>query len=129
MGADGPTETDSIKRDLAGIIGDFLAGLPQAGARVFAPSQAGDARHARNEGLPCGRELPGCREDLDAPMFLPSVAAAVHRLVSIDRRLSGAERLDCLKKARLIVLDADQQCIASAGGSGESFFARAARRL
>jgi hypothetical protein len=122
VGADSPAKTDRVKRDLAGIIGDLLARLPQAGARVFAPGQAGDARHAGDEGLPLGREMAGYFEELDTSVLLPAMAGAVHRLVPIHRHPPSAEGLDRLKQFGLVVLDADQQRVAGTCGAGEGPF-------
>src|SRR4051794_24650832 len=70
-------EALGIPADLAGVVADLLARRPQPGARVLRVGQARDPGHAGDQRLPWCVQMTGGVEDLDAPMLLAAVAAAV----------------------------------------------------
>src|SRR4051812_13598610 len=60
-----PAQALASRGSLAGVVGDFAALRPQAGAGVPAQGAAGDAHDAGDEGPPVGIETVGRGEDLD----------------------------------------------------------------
>ena len=56
VGADRAPEALGILRDLADVAGGLAAGLPQAGAGVFAPGQTRDPGGTGDHPLPRGRQ-------------------------------------------------------------------------
>src|SRR4051794_40794711 len=70
MATDGSGAGLGVEGDLAGVVGDFAALRPQAGAGVPAQGAAGDAHDAGDEGPPVGIETVGRGEDLDPAIFL-----------------------------------------------------------
>src|SRR3712207_1358358 len=105
-------EALGIMPDLAGVVAGLLARRPQSGAGVLGVGQARDPGHAGDQRPPRCVQLTGGVEDLDAPMLLAAMAAAVHRLVAAEGALLGAELGQGSMQVGLVVLDADQQGIA-----------------
>ena len=131
---DAPMATDGCgaglgtEGSLAGVVGDFAASWPQAGAGVPAQGAAGDAHDAGDEGLPIGIERVGRGEDLDPAIFLATMGVTVDGVEVIGRELGGAQAGQALKQARLVVLHAHQQRVAGRGRGGEGFFDSVAHR-
>ena len=125
---DRPPEGRRVQRDLADVVGDLAPGPPQAGAGVLAPAQARDPGRAGDRPPPVGREPVRDLEDLDAPVLLAAVPAAVRRLVPVDRVPLGAQADQGVTQARLVVLHPHQERVAGRGRAGEGFFGSAGRR-
>ena len=117
-----------VERDLAGVVGDLTPLPPQAGAGVPAQGATGDARNAGDEGPPVGIEAVGRGEDLDPAMLLATMGVTVDGVEVIDHGLGFAQGDQSVMQARLVVLDAHQERIASRGRGGEGFFGSAGRR-
>jgi hypothetical protein len=126
---DRPPEGRRVQPDLGGVERDLPAPGPQPGAGVLAPAQARDPGRAGDHPPPLGREpIGGWLEDLDAPVLLAAVPAAVDRLVPVERVLLGAQPCDGFMQAGLIGLEPDQEGVAGAGGGREGFFDSAGHR-
>src|SRR5215207_2503205 len=100
--------------DLADVVGDLAAGLPQAGAGVLAPGKARDPGGTGDHRLPLGRQPTGDREQLDPTLFLATVTAAVDRRGLITWGPLGAQAHDGIVQARLVGLDPNQKGVAGA---------------
>ena len=125
---DRPPEVLGVEPRLADVVGDLAPGAPQAGAGVLAPAQARDPGRAGDRPPPLGREPVRDREDLDAPVLLAAVPAAVDRLEPVGGLPLGAERDQGVTQARLVVLHPHQERVAGRGRAGEGFFGSAGRR-
>jgi len=128
VGADRAPEALGIQLDLADVVGDLAAGLPQAGTGVLAPGKTRDPGGAGDHLLPRWSKPTGDREPLDPTMLLTTVTATVDRRVLVEGILLGAQPHDGIMQARLVGLEPDQKGVAGAGGAREAFFGRAGRR-
>jgi hypothetical protein len=124
MAPDGMCENRGTEADLAGIVGDLLPRGPQAGAGVLYPGQARNAADAGDVRAPFGREVWNVVniEYLGEAVLLPAVAVPVYTRMAIDWPLCIAQRCQCIMQARLVALDADEQSVASGGGSFKAPF-------
>src|SRR3954466_5701104 len=102
--------------------------LTTCGAGVLAPGQARDPRRAGDPRPPVRVEAAVHLEDLDAPVLLAAVPAAVDRLEPVGRLPLGAQRDQGVRRARLVVLPPPQGPVAGRGRDGEGFFGSAGRR-
>jgi hypothetical protein len=125
-----PAEGRRVEPDLAGVVGDLLAPLPQAGAGVPEPGPASDAGDGGDAAAPpAGREIGGRgREDLDPALLVATAAVAVDGEVLVDRRAPRAQGGDRLMQARLVGLDPGEQGVAGPRGPREGFFGSGAHR-
>ena len=115
-------ESGGVEADLAGVIGHVLARRPQAGASVFQPGQARDARRAGDQRLPLRPEAIIDLEHFGQTVFLAAMAVPVHAHMPVDWLLRATERRQRIMKAGLVALHADQQRIASRGSFLKSPF-------
>ena len=87
-------EALGIQLDLADVVGDLAAGLPQAGTGVLAPGKTRDPGGTGDHLLPRWSKPAGDREQLDPTMLLTTVTATVDRRVLVEGILLGAQPHD-----------------------------------
>jgi hypothetical protein len=127
--SDRTAERLGVEGDLAGVEGNLLGGVPEAGLGVLVPGQAADARGLDDQAVPLGVE-PALLdiEGFDQTVFLTAVALAVDRFEALDRWLVDREVLERGQQGRLGGLDLGEQRVAAVTGCLESFFGSAGRR-
>ena len=114
--------------DLAGVEGDLLGCVPEAGPGVLVPGQAGDAGGADDQAVPLGVELALDVEGLDLAGFMAAVALGIDALEAVGRRLGGGDALERGQQGRLVGLDLGEQGVAAVAGRLKGFFDSAGRR-
>ncbi len=128
MPPDRPSERLGAEVDLAGVEGNLLGGVPQAGLGVLVPGQAGDAGGADDQAVPLGVELSPDVEGLDLPGLVATVALGIDAAAAPGRGLGGGDRLERGQQARLVGLDLGEQRVAGVARRPKGFFGSAARR-
>ena len=116
------------ERDLAGVEGDLLGFMPEAGLCVLVPSQASDAGGLDDQAVPLGVEFALDIEGFDQAVFLTAVALAVDGFEAPGRRLVGGDALERRQQDWLVGLDLGEQGVAAVTGRLECFFDNAKRR-
>jgi hypothetical protein len=75
--ANGAGEGLGIEADLAGVEGDFLGFVPEAGLGILMPGQAGDAGGLDDQAIPLGVELALDVEGFNFTGFMAAVAPGI----------------------------------------------------
>ena len=131
---DAPVASDRLAErlgaegDLAGVEGDFLGFVPEAGLCILVPGQAGDAGGVDDQAVPLGAELALDIEGFDQTVFLTAVALAIDTFEAPGRRLIFGNVLERRQQGRLVGLDLGEQGVAAVTGRLECFFDNGGRR-
>jgi len=128
MVSDHLAERLGAEGDLAGVEGDVLGGVPEAGLGVLVPGQAGDAGRADNQAVPLGVEPALDIEGLDLAGLMAAVAPGIDTPGVLDRGLGGGDVLERGQQGRLVGLDLGEQRVAAVAGGLKGFFGSAGRR-
>lgn len=107
----------------------FEGGLPEAGGGLEVVDRALDLDDGGDMRLPFRPRDGGlCIEHRNGAGFVAVASFLVHALDARQGFGGGADGLDLLAKARLVVLELDDQMRVGGGGGFESFFGNAWRR-
>jgi hypothetical protein len=128
VAADRLGERLGAEGDLAGVEGDFLGGVPEAGPGVLVPGQAGDAGGLDNQAVPLGVKLAPDVEGVDRAGFMAAVAPGIDTLDAVGCGLGGGDAFERGQQGRLVGLDLGEQRVAGVAGGLKSFFGSAGRR-
>ena len=128
VASDRLAERLGIESDLAGVEGDLLGFVPEAGLCVLMPGQAGDAGGVDDQAVPLGVELALDVEGLDLAGFMAAVAPGIDALEAVGRGLIGGDALERGQQGRLVGLDLGEQGVAAVTRRLECFFDNAGRR-
>jgi hypothetical protein len=128
MVSDHLAERLGAEGDLAGVEGDVLGGVPEAGLGVLVPGQAADAGGLDDQAVPLGVEPALDVEGLDLAGLMAAVAPGIDTPGVLDRGLGGGDVLERGQQGRLVGLDLGEQRVAAVAGGLKGFFGSAGRR-
>ena len=114
--------------DLAGVEGNLLGFVPEAGLRVLVPGQSGDAGGVDDQAVPLGAEFALDVEGLDFAGLMAAMAPGIDAFEAVGRRLGGGDALERGQQGRLIGLDLGEQGVAAVAGRLKDFFDNGERR-
>ncbi len=114
--------------DLAGIKGNLLGGVPEAGLGVLVPGQAEDAGGADDQAVPLGVKLAPDVEGINRAGVMTAVPLRVDAFEAVDRWLLGGDVLERGQQGRLVGLDLGEQGVAAVARRLKGFFDSGTRR-